>query len=106
MEIKNISEAQKFDESRMKKETLFRAANSTAFVLNLMPGQELPAHKHPNAHVYLLVLEGEGECSVNGTTETLSWRDVLHCVGDEEISVKNTGRELMSIYVTLVREKM
>ncbi|HET7521841.1 MAG TPA: cupin domain-containing protein [Bacillales bacterium] len=106
MVIKNIREAQAFDVNRIKKKTLFREKKSTAFVVNLMPGQVLPAHRHPGGHIYLLLLEGEGECCVDGESNKLSWRDVLHCRGDEEISLKNTGKKLMSIYVVLACEEM
>ncbi|MFD1903784.1 hypothetical protein ACFSQ7_06240 [Paenibacillus rhizoplanae] len=35
------------------------------FVLNFMPGQKLPVHKHPGADVYILALHGDGAIHVN-----------------------------------------
>lgn len=104
MAIKNISEAQVFDEHRMTKKPLFQEEGSNSFVINLMPGQELPAHRHPGNHVYLFVFEGEGECELDGARHLLSWRDVLHCGESETLSLKNTGRKLMSVYVVLARK--
>lgn len=51
MAVKHVSEAQVFDEKRMRKETLFKENGSAAFVVNLMPGQELPAHRQSGVFV-------------------------------------------------------
>lgn len=104
MDIKNIRKAQVYDEQRLKKISLFQEKESSTFVINLMPGQTLPPHRHPSHQVYLMVFEGEGECTVDGETHPLLWRDVLHCRGKEELSLKNTGRKLMSVYVVMVKE--
>ncbi|HET7658218.1 MAG TPA: cupin domain-containing protein [Bacillales bacterium] len=102
---KNIREAQVFDDNRMKKVSLIRHNGSEAFLINLMPGQTLPSHKHPGHQVFLLVLEGEGECAVGGETQSFEWRDVLHSSGDTELSVSNTGRKMMSVYVVLTKDQ-
>jgi quercetin dioxygenase-like cupin family protein len=99
MAVKNVSEAQVFDDGRMRKETLFEEAGSSAFVVNLMPGQELPAHRHPGQQVYLFLFEGEGEYSLDGEHHPFSLRDVLHCGQEQELSLKNTGFEPMSVFV-------
>ncbi|HET7627187.1 MAG TPA: cupin domain-containing protein [Bacillales bacterium] len=101
--IKNIRDAQTFDKNHMKKETLFQQDDHSIFLINLLPGQKLPAHRHPDQHVYLLVLEGEGEYTINGERHSLAWRDVLHGQNDEWLGVENTGRKFMTLYVVLTR---
>src|SRR5699024_7106809 len=103
MLLKNISEAQEYSHERFKKGSLFKEKGSSAFVLNFMPGQELPAHRHPGHDVYLFVFEGEGECTIDGETHSLAWRDVIHCNEEEELSLKNSGQKLMSVYVVLAK---
>ncbi|HEX7063455.1 MAG TPA: cupin domain-containing protein [Bacillales bacterium] len=85
----------------MTKKSLFQEARSTSFVINLMPRQELLAHRHPGYDVNLFVFEGDGECTLDGVRHPLSWRDVIHCEGSQLLSVKNTGRKFMSVYVVL-----
>lgn len=103
MAVKHVSEAQVFDEKRMRKETLFKENGSAAFVVNLMPGQELPAHRHPGNQVYLFLFEGEGEYRLDGDRYPFSWQEVLHCGEEQELSLKNTGSEPMSVYVVLAK---
>ncbi|HET7580203.1 MAG TPA: cupin domain-containing protein [Bacillales bacterium] len=103
MDIKNIRQAQVYDEQHLKKVDLFHEKESSAFVINLMPGQSLPAHRHPGHQVYLMVFEGEGECSIDENRHHLAWRDVLRCGGNKQLSLKNSGRKLMSVYVVLTK---
>ena len=103
MAVKPVSEAQVFNDHRMRKELLFQENGSRAFVLNLMPGQELPAHRHPGHQVYLFLFEGEGEYSLDGEQHPFCLRDVLHCGEKQKLGMKNTGSELMSVYVVLAK---
>lgn len=80
---------------------IFKKEESTAFVLNFMPGQALPSHKHPGTGLYLLVLQGGGTLTVDGTDTALNKGDVIFCDGDETFSFKNTTGEQTSCYVML-----
>ncbi|MEH7522992.1 hypothetical protein V7149_06845 [Bacillus sp. JJ1503] len=51
MEKKSITDAIEFSEEKFTKRIIFREGESTVFVLNFMPGQKLPAHKHPGTNV-------------------------------------------------------
>lgn len=106
MAVKNIHEAQVFKEARVNKETLFREEGSGAFVVNLMPGQELPPHRHPGNNVYVFNFEGEGEYFLDGIRGSFLSQDVLHCDEKEELSLKNTGETPMSVYVVLARKTL
>lgn len=103
MEIKNISSSQVFTEERFTKKVIFQKAESVVFVLNFMPGQALPKHKHPNTDVYILVLQGNGTVTVDELDTPLSALDVLHCDGNEEFSFINTGDAPVSLFVQLTK---
>nr|WP_251025875.1 cupin domain-containing protein [Bacillus sp. ISL-47] len=90
-----------YSDKQFTKRILFKKGESTVFVLNFMPGQELPVHKHPGTEVYLMVLQGEGTLTIDGNPTEVAERDVIHASGEEEFSFKNTGDEPVSLYVML-----
>ncbi|KHE69710.1 cupin domain-containing protein [Halobacillus sp. BBL2006] len=104
MTVQRIEEFQKFDEKRMTKQMVFEEEKSKAFVLNFMPGQKLPSHGHPYTQVYLLVLNGTGECKIDEKVYEIKKGDTIHCSKEEMLSLENTGEERMSVYVVLARE--
>jgi len=101
MEKKTIEAAQAFNEERFTKPVLFQQGQSAAFVLNFMPGQELPTHKHPNTDVYLLVLQGGGTIIVDGAKTEVSEGDAICCDGEEQFAFANTGSANTSLYIVL-----
>ncbi|MFO1444834.1 cupin domain-containing protein [Bacillus sp. Bva_UNVM-123] len=98
---KSFIEAQEFSEKQFTKRILFREGKSTVFVLNFMPGQELPAHKHPGSEVYLMVIQGNGTLMIDGCAYEVNEKDVIHSGGDEEFAFINSGSEPVSLYVML-----
>ncbi|ARI77738.1 cupin domain-containing protein [Halobacillus mangrovi] len=104
MPVHSIREFQKFDENRMTKQMVFEEEKSKAFVLNFMPGQLLPSHSHPYTQVYLLMLDGTGECKIDDHVYKIEKGDTIHCSKEELLSLENTGTERMSVYVVLARE--
>lgn len=101
MEKKSIADAQEFSEKQFTKRIIFREGESTVFILNFMPGQQLPAHKHPGTEVYLMVLQGKGTLIIDGISHEVSEKDVIHAGGEEEFAFNNTGGESVSLYVML-----
>ncbi|NRD80950.1 cupin domain-containing protein [Bacillus sp. BRMEA1] len=101
MEKQSISQYQEFNEERFTKKVIFNNGHSTAFVLNFMPGQMLPAHKHPGAEVYLLVVTGKGTIIIDGKESEVTETDLIHTGDDEELSFSNTSNERVSLYVVL-----
>lgn len=101
MEKKSIIEAIEFSEERFTKRILFRGDESTVFVLNFMPGQQLPTHKHPGTNVYLMVLQGNGTLFINGEPNEIAEKDVILADGEEEFAFTNSGSEKVSLYVML-----
>lgn len=103
MEIKSIIPSQVFTEDKFSKRIVYQNGESIVFILNFMPGQSLPKHKHPESHVYLLILQGTGTITVDGENTEISDHDVIHCEGNEEFSFINTGKERVSLYVHLTK---
>lgn len=98
-------ESHLFSEERFTKQTLFSDKNHTMFVLNFLPGQQLPAHRHPGKDVFLLGLEGTGSCQIGEETVSLAKGDFIHLVDDNEIAIANDSEEPISIYVILHNKK-
>lgn len=90
-----------FNEDRFTKKVIFNTGATQAFVLNFSPGQQLPAHKHPGAEVYLLVLSGNGTFLIDGAEKAVEENDVIHVSNEEEMAFKNNGSQPVSIYVVL-----
>jgi len=103
MEIKKLEAVREFGADRFTKRILFQKGGSVAFVLHFMPGQELPAHKHPGTAVYILVLEGSGTIIVDGAATEVYAEDAIGCEGNEQFSFQNTGSVPTRLYVVLSR---
>lgn len=103
MEKKTLNEFQEFKEDRFSKRVIYQKNESVVFVLNFMPGQELPSHTHPGTDVYLLALEGSGTVTVDGNDSSVVKGEIVHIGGDETFSYRNTGSEPSSLYVTLIK---
>ena len=101
MEKKSVQSAIEYNEKSLTKRVIYNVGGSTVFVLNLMPGQQLPAHKHPGTEVYLLVLTGSGTFTINGEDIPVTKNDTIHSTGDEDLAFQNNGQEPVSLYVML-----
>lgn len=101
MEKIALKERIEYSNEKFTKRILFKDQQSLIFVLNFMPGQQLPAHRHPGAVVYLTVLQGEGVVTTDGQDTAVSIGDVVRCEGEEVFSFSCTGTEPTSLYVLL-----
>jgi quercetin dioxygenase-like cupin family protein len=101
MEKKNVTEAIQHQEDRFTKKILFKQGDSVVFVLNFMPGQQLPVHKHPGADVYLMALKGNGTVSVNEVEYDFTEGDVLYIHGEESFAYHNNGSVPSSLHVVI-----
>lgn len=102
MEKFSIEAYQEYNEERFTKRVI-RKGENTAFVLNFMPGQHLPEHKHPGTEVYLYVLTGTGTIIIDGNETEMTTTDLVHTSGDESLAFTNTGTEPVSLYVVLTK---
>lgn len=103
MEKKNIADYTEFREESFTKKVLFKQEDSVVFTLHFSPGQSLPSHKHPGTDVFILVTEGSGEVTVDGSPITASKGNVLRVEGNESFSFTNTSNEQTSLYVVLTK---
>lgn len=101
MEFKSWKENQAFSEERFTKQVLYRDKQHTNFVLNFLPGQTLPTHRHPGKDVFLLVLQGSGSCQIGEKTFSISDGDFIHLDDADEIGMVNDSDQPLSIYITL-----
>ncbi|AJS60464.1 cupin domain-containing protein [Paenibacillus sp. IHBB 10380] len=101
MEKKELLPVKEYNQDKFTKRIIFKSGESVVFVLNFMPGQELPTHQHPGTAVFILVLDGGGTVTVNGEESALVKDDVISCEGEEHFSFKNTGSTPTSLYVVL-----
>ncbi|WLR55293.1 cupin domain-containing protein [Mesobacillus subterraneus] len=101
MERQTLKQYQEFSEERFTKRIVFKKGESTVFLLNFMPEQELPKHTHPGTEVFILTLQGEGTFTIDGEAVVAAANETVHVSGTEELAYKNTGSEPVTLYVML-----
>ncbi|MBS8265549.1 cupin domain-containing protein [Mesobacillus boroniphilus] len=101
MEKQSLKQFQEFSEERFSKRIVFKKGESTVFLLNFMPGQELPKHTHPGTEVFILTMQGEGTFTIDGEEVVAAVNETVHVSGTEELAYKNTGSEPVTLYVML-----
>jgi quercetin dioxygenase-like cupin family protein len=101
MEKNSVKAYIEYSEERFTKRIIYKKGETTAFVLNFLPGQQLPVHKHPGTEVYLYVVTGSGTFMIDGQETEVTEADLVHVGGEEELAFHNTGNEPVSLYVTL-----
>ncbi|MEH7301749.1 cupin domain-containing protein [Neobacillus drentensis] len=101
MEKNSVKSYMEYSEERFTKRVMYKKGETTAFVLNFLPGQQLPIHKHPGTEVYIFVVTGTGTIVIDGKYSEVSEADLIHVNSEEEMSFKNNGNEPVSLYVVL-----
>lgn len=101
MEKNSVKAYMEYSEEKFTKRIIYKKGETTAFVLNFLPGQALPTHKHPGTETYLYVITGTGTIVINGTDTEVTEADLIHVDSEEEMSFKNSGSEPVSFYVIL-----
>jgi quercetin dioxygenase-like cupin family protein len=100
MEISKLSEAIEYDPDTLTKKILFQTKETLCFVLNLLPGQTIPAHRHERSILIVLVVRGAGDMAVNRDTYALSEGSVFMIAGEDDFAVPKVTKDL-SLFVTL-----
>ncbi|WP_017379488.1 cupin domain-containing protein [Paenisporosarcina sp. TG-14] len=101
MEKQSLQKYQEFSEDRFTKRIIFKKSSSTAFVLNFLPGQQLPSHTHPGSDLFIMTVEGTGVFTIDGKEVNVMKNDLVHCSDQEQLSFNNNGTERVSLYVIL-----
>ncbi len=103
MEKANLESYMSYDSEHFTKRVIFKDQSSAAFVLNFKPGQALPAHQHPGSTVYLQVISGTGEFTIDGKAVPVKTQDLLTVAGNEELAFTNVSKAPISLYVILTK---
>lgn len=101
MQLQSLETVRTFNEERFTKTFVFQAEKSSLFVLGFLPGQTLPAHRHPGSDLYLLVLEGKGILSIDDTQTEVAVGDAISVASEELMSFANTGDTPVRLYVAM-----
>lgn len=101
MDIKTLGAFQEYREDSFTKRIVYKRDESTVFLLNFMPGQEIPKHEHPGSQVYILVLQGTGTVYTDDGETGIKQDDIINFGGEESFAIKNTGDGQLSLYVFL-----
>ncbi|MCM3781855.1 cupin domain-containing protein [Neobacillus mesonae] len=99
----NLKQYQEYQDLKFTKRIVHKEKENVIFILNFSPGAELPAHQHPNANVYILVLQGEGVITSNGIETPVESGDMLHIHGEEMLSYQNGLHAPSSLYVVITK---
>lgn len=99
MFIKNTKDVEEFSADRFVRSNLFQEGKTNAFTLNFLPGQSFPPHPHPNAHIYLFVVQGTGTCTIDGKEYPISQEDVVHVADRQMLGIENTSEAPLRILV-------
>lgn len=85
----------------VSKRVIYKDENTLAFILNIAPGKSLPEHTHENSTLMIQILNGEGIINIDGNPVSVEKNHLVQLEGQEEMSVDNTGEEILELYVTI-----
>ena len=91
MFLKNLAARAVFSPEKMAKVTLAQGASLMVGLNCFEPGQEHKLHAHAGQDKLYLVLEGMGEATIGGRTETLHAGDAAFAPSDVPHGMRNTG---------------
>jgi len=100
MNIKNISDSIVFSNDNLTKRIIFSDRQVLNFVLNLRPGQTIPAHRHEQSAVVLFALSGRCKIRVNDETQDIRDGAVLLVRGEDDFEITEVSDDT-SLYVTI-----
>lgn len=105
MERVHLPEVSVPSTERFTKHVCFNHPQAQVFVLTFSPGQALPPHRHPGAVVVLTVWSGTGVAVTDGQESAIAPGNVLFVTSEEELSLRNTGEEPLTVLVTLTKNQ-
>lgn len=101
MKLERIRDKMVYLENSLTKRVIFNEEKVLNFVLNLMPGQELPPHQHEESDLVMYVVSGGAELTVDGKAQDITVGDIVYCTGEEVFSMKNNTNENLSCFVVI-----
>ncbi len=68
-------------------------------MLRIEPGVEIPVHTHDESMDSIFVMSGEGEIFADGNWNSVTEGDYCLAPAGEEHGVKNTGSEVLQLFI-------
>jgi quercetin dioxygenase-like cupin family protein len=99
MTIINISDYQKFNSEKMKKNNIFQTPRFFCDIYCFEPGQEQKGHIHGEQDKVYLVLEGKGTFQIGNEKQVLGPGDGTMAPAGEEHGVLNHTRDRLTVLV-------
>lgn len=100
MEIRDLNEILSFSKNGVTKKIVFNTKEALCFILNLLPGQTIPVHRHENAVLIANILSGACEVTVNQDQYELQKGHAFMVKGEDEFGIPLVKSDV-SIYVIL-----
>ncbi len=100
MDLKNIQDNMVFSDKTFTKRILFSTPEVLSFILNLMPGQTLPVHKHENSGLVYTVLSGCGQIKINDEVSDIIFGSAGFAKGQDDFSIPSVSED-MSLLVSI-----
>ena len=105
MKLEQIENYFVFSEEKFTKKDMLNEEKALVFTLNLLPGQEIPPHRHGESGLIIHVLNGTGELIINNEITSISAGTVIYCSGDELFAMKNTSSENLNCFAILTKSQ-
>jgi quercetin dioxygenase-like cupin family protein len=68
-------------------------------LLEISPDVEIPVHTHDPQLDSIFVLSGQGEAYINGVWQAIQAGDYIFAPSKAEHGIRNTGRDLLRLFV-------
>ena len=99
MKVINITDYQRFNNEKMKKNNIFQTPRFFCDIYCFEPGQEQKGHIHGTQDKVYLVLEGKGTFQVGNEKQVLGPGDGTMAPAGEEHGVLNHTKERLKVMV-------
>jgi mannose-6-phosphate isomerase-like protein (cupin superfamily) len=82
------------------KKSLFDAGDMSGYAISLGPQEELKTEIHPDATQFFLVIQGDGECIIDGNKDQIARHSMFHVPRGKAHSVKanSKGLKMLTLY--------
>ncbi|MFU0824203.1 cupin domain-containing protein [Clostridium sp.] len=101
MKLDNVKDKMVYLPNSITKRLIFSGEKVLNFILNLMPGQEIPPHQHESSDLILYVIAGGGELTIDDKKQDIAEGDVVYCTGEEMFSLINNTDKNLSCFVVI-----
>src|SRR5438552_2704689 len=101
MEVVHVADVEHAGKGKFLARPLIEGEHSNVRVIRLAIGQALPPHRHGESDLMLYAVEGSGELDTSNGVVTFAAGDLARYRGEEELRVRNTGSQEMTLLAFL-----